>query len=155
MYILDTDVLSTVFRKGQQTILGRRLAAVPNPLTSLFITVVTAQEMMWGRLVDLRDDKRINELPRLFKYFNDTFEALQDYPILPFDDEALAIYRNIPKRTRTKTNQADCRIAAIAVARNLTVITMNVADFTRIKQACNVRFEDWSVPYPGLSLGLI
>lgn len=148
MYILDTNTLSEIFRYGQERLLGRRLAAVPDPTRNLRVTVVTFEEMLGGRIKDLdRDPKKVPHLePLTVRYGNllETYDALQDYRPLPFDDAADAIYQKIPKAIKDKAKIRDCRIAAIAVAHGLTVITANVKDFSRIETAIPVKHVDWT-----------
>jgi predicted nucleic acid-binding protein len=150
VYILDTNTLSEIFRYGQQRLLGRRLAAVPNPTLNLRVTVITFEEMLGGRIKDLdRDPKKVPHLEPLSVRYSkllETYDALRDYRPLPFDDAADAIYQKIPKAIKDKAKIRDCRIAAIAVAHDLKVITANVKDFVRIKTAIPVEYEDWSVP---------
>jgi predicted nucleic acid-binding protein len=51
----------------------------------------------------------------------------------------------VNKAIKDKAKIRDCRIAAIAVAHDLKVITANVKDFVRIKRAIPVEYEDWSI----------
>jgi predicted nucleic acid-binding protein len=149
VYILDTNTLSEIFRYGQQRLLGRRLAAVPNPARNLRVTtIITFEEMLGGRIKDLdRDPKKVPHLePLTVRYSNllETYDALRDYRPLPFDGNAATIHQKIPKAIKDKAKIRDCRIAAIAVARDLTVITANVKDFVRIKTAIPVKYVDWT-----------
>jgi predicted nucleic acid-binding protein len=152
VYILDTNTLGEKLRYGRQTILGRRLAAVSDPRTNLRITIVTAEEMLAGRILDLnRDPKKVPRLEPLhtrYRLLQETYDALMDYRPLPFDEAAQAIYESIPKNIRDNAKARDCRIAAIAVANNHTVITANTKDFARIQTAIPVKFVDWTVALP-------
>jgi len=150
VYILDTDAFSEYNRNGRQTELGRRLADVPNPEDSLFLTAVTVEEAIVGRIASIKSSRNPPERLHLYyRYLLDTYKELQKYQILPFDEAAQEIYeRRIPRNVREgRTN--DCRIAAIALVHDMTVITMNVKeDFSRIRDACGVKFEDWSIVLP-------
>jgi tRNA(fMet)-specific endonuclease VapC len=69
--------------------------------------------------------------------FLDAFESL------PFDDAAAEVYGQIRAeltRRGTPIGPNDLLIAAIAVARNLTLVTHNTAEFSRVP---NLHFEDW------------
>lgn len=150
MYILDTNTLSDLLEKGQQTLLGRRLAAVPNPLANLRTTIVTFQEMIGGRIIDLtRDPKKVPRLEPLhvrYRWLQYTYDALLGYNApLPFNERAQDIYERIPKAIKNNARVLDCRIAAIAVATNHTVITANVKDFVRIETVIPVKHVDWTV----------
>lgn len=150
MYILDTNTLSVLLYSGQQSPLGRRLAAVPDQRTNLRTTIITFEEMIGGRLLDLtRDPKKVPRLEPLhvrYQKLQETYEALRDFhPPLPFDETAQAVYERIPKAIRDNAKARDCRIAAIAVSTGLTVITANQKDFLRIETAIPVRHVDWTV----------
>lgn len=149
-YILDTNTLGDLWRYGQEQHLGRKLATVPDPRSNLRVTIITFQEMLGGRLLDLgRDPKKVPHLLPLhsrYQLLTETYERLAYYyPPLPFDEEAEAIYETIPHAVRTNTLSGDCKIASIAVVRDFTVITANIKDFTRIETAIPVKFEDWTI----------
>jgi predicted nucleic acid-binding protein len=149
-YILDTNALANLWLYGENQPLGRRVAAVPNPRSNLRVTVITFQEMLGGRLLDLsRDPKRVPHLRPLhlrYELLVETYQRLAYYyPPLPFDEDAQTLYETIPRTVRTNTLAGDCKIASIAVQTGCTVITANVKDFTRIKTAIPVKFEDWTV----------
>lgn len=148
MYILDSDAFSEYNRNGQQTVLGRRLADIPNPEESLFLTIVNVEEALAGRLASIRNPRRPDQLHLYYRYFQETYEETQKYQVLPFDEAAQEIYeRRIPRDVK-EGRKNDCRIAAIALVHDMTVITLNVQDFSRIRDACGVRFEDWSIAIP-------
>lgn len=153
MYIFDTDALGDIFRYGQQRRLGQRAAQEPH--TSLFISVITVEEMLWGRAHAIKavvkqsnqDERVIGSIPKLCHDLEETFIRLQDYVVLPFDEAAANIYRSIPRATRQgKLN--DCRIASVALVHNFTVVTKNTRDFAPIREACGVNYVDWSVAPP-------
>jgi tRNA(fMet)-specific endonuclease VapC len=153
VYILDTNSLSEIFKYGQQTLLGQTAAAVPNPHENLRITIVTFEEMLAGRILDLKRDPkkvdRLEPLPILYHNLQETYNALMDYnPPLPFDDAAFAVYETIPKRIKDNARIRDCRIASIAVANDLTVVSANTKDFVRIEQAIPVKYVDWTAISP-------
>jgi tRNA(fMet)-specific endonuclease VapC len=62
------------------------------------------------------------------------------YKIVPYTPEADSVFQTFPSGVkRVGTN--DCRIAATAIANNLTVVTRNTRDYAKIP---NVKFEDWT-----------
>jgi predicted nucleic acid-binding protein len=68
-----------------------------------------------------------------------TLSDLRLLPILPYSDEADAIFRTFSAATIRRGPQ-DARIAAQAIAHGMTVVTRNLGDFTAIGAPC----EDWS-----------
>jgi len=150
VYILDTNSLSEVFRYGLTTLLGSRIALVPNPKINLRVTVITYEEMLAGRIIQLTKDPKKN--PRLEPLYNryslleQTYiELRRYYPPLPFDVNAQAVFNAIPKKVRDQAKVLDCRIAAIAVAHDHTVITANQKDFIKIEKEIGVKWVDWTI----------
>lgn len=141
MYILDTDVITNVIRHRQETNLSLRLSLVPS--SNLFISIVTAQELLGGRISSINSEKNPDRLLLLYSLFSQTLQGLSDYQILPFDEEALAAYQLIPNKIRQRAGTMDCRIAATAIVHDCVVITCNTGDFHLIP---NLKFEDWSKP---------
>lgn len=141
MYILDTDVISNVIRQGQETDLGLRLSLVP--ASKLFISVITAQELLGGRIASINSEKNPERLLLLYSLFSQTLQYLRVFQILPFEENALAAYQAIPNKIRQRAGTMDCRIAATAIVRDFTVIICNTGDFHLIP---NLKFEDWSKP---------
>lgn len=147
-YILDTNALGDLWRFGQECILGRRLAAIPNPAVNLRVTIITFQEMLAGRIKDLSVDPKIKGLQPLHVRYGllaETYRRLYEYyPPFPFDEAAQDVFESISKAVRTHALSNDCKIASIAVVQNCTVITANTKDFVRIQSVIPVRYEDWT-----------
>ena len=80
------------------------------------------------------------ELLRGYSLFLEILEGFRAAVILPFDAEAVAIFdRMRAKRVRVAT--MDLRIAAIALSQNLTLLTRNTGDFSKVPGLVT---EDWS-----------
>ncbi len=71
-------------------------------------------------------------------------EILQGFataPVLPLDSGATAVFNKL-RRQRIRISTMDLRIAAIAVSRNLVLLTRNSADFSKVPGLVT---EDWTV----------
>ncbi|MGH9833545.1 MAG: type II toxin-antitoxin system VapC family toxin [Blastocatellia bacterium] len=60
--------------------------------------------------------------------------------VLEFDAEAATEFQRL-QRLRLKVGTMDLKIAAIALAREATVLTKNIKDFSRVPE---LRVEDWA-----------
>jgi tRNA(fMet)-specific endonuclease VapC len=72
-------------------------------------------------------------------------EFLNRFISLKFDDECAVIYGEIRSKLAAKgtpIGNNDLHIAAIAIANNLTLITHNTREFSRID---NLKLEDWEI----------
>ena len=70
---------------------------------------------------------------------------LSQFLSLPFDDRAAEAYAEVRASLAAAGSPIgpnDTLIAAIAIANNVTLVTHNVAEFSRVP---NLRFEDWEV----------
>lgn len=134
-YLFDTDTLSELLRRAPSTALLRRMAATP--VDDQATSNITAGELWYGaygvrdRAADLAERIERTLLPNL--------------PVLAFDIDAARIYGGLRadlERAGTPIGDADLRIASIALAHDLTVVTGNVRHFERVR---DLPVENWLV----------
>ena len=114
-----------------------RLAATP--IEHQFTTAITVGEMVYGAHRSARRDELLSQLET---------RVWPNITILPFDRVAAEIYGNVRaelERAGLTIGEPDARIAAIALARSLTVVTGNVRHFERVP---GLRVENWLVTPP-------
>jgi predicted nucleic acid-binding protein len=148
VYVLDSDVFSLYFvRENPSPPLKYRIESTP--YEQLWITPINVEESIRGALKliqqynEAKDDSRAR-LTFAYDLLLKVKLALSKPQILPFDDKAYAEYAKIPRGLEKTVKTGDCRIAAIAVSRDYTVITKNIRDYARIQTAIPVKFLDWS-----------
>jgi predicted nucleic acid-binding protein len=138
--VLDTDTLSELSR-GNPLVKERALAYLSD-FGRLTITAVTVFERLRGYRVAIRDGKPFER--QLL-----AFEALvANCIVLPFDHEAASVAAEIWSGvTRSQRQQlGDILIAAVAISRQLPLVTRNRRDFEQIAKASGVdlRLVDWT-----------
>jgi len=138
--VLDTDTLSELSR-GNPLVKERALAYLAD-FGRLTITAVTVFERLRGYRIAIRDGKPFER--QLY-----AFQALVAHCIvLPFDQEAASVAADIWSGvTRSQRQQiGDILIAAVAVSRQLPLVTRNKRDFESLAKASGVdlRLIDWS-----------
>jgi len=131
MYCFDTDVLSASIGREPPTHLIRRLSlVVPDEQAT---TSITLGELLYGAAK--RGSRRLSR----------DIEALvwSLVHILPFDEPAARVYGSLRADLEgegTPLAEPDLRIASIALARDLTLVTGNVRHFSRVP---GLRVENW------------
>ena len=131
MYCFDTDVLSAVLRRDPPLRLIRRLAALP--AEQQFTTAITLGELLYGAT------KRAS--PTLAERIRDLVRSL--LAILPFDEAAAEHYGTLRAELELAGRglaEPDLRIASIALANELTLVSGNVRHFSRVP---GLRVENW------------
>jgi len=133
MYLLDTDILSNLLKRAPSMALITKLATVS--AESQFTSSITLGELLYGarRMGPLADQLLARIETRL----------LPELPVLPFDASAARRYGDVRRELEqrgTPVGDADLRIAAIALARGLTVVTGNERHFRRVP---DLSVENW------------
>ncbi len=131
-YLLDTDVLSNLMKRAPASGLVARLARVTPE--EQFTSSITLGELLYGA-------HRSSQTAALLERIE--ARLLPDLPILPFDAPAARRYGEIRAGLEAGGNligDADMRIAAIALARGLTVVTGNERHFRRVP---GLEVENW------------
>jgi predicted nucleic acid-binding protein len=133
MYLLDTDILSNLLKPAPSTRLIVRLASVPPE--QQFTSSITLGELVYGAYRHrTRTGVLLEQIDRTL---------LPNLTILPFNDDAARHYGELRaelERRGTPLDDADLRIAAIALSRNLIVVTGNVRHFQRVP---GLAVENW------------
>lgn len=131
MYCFDTDVLSATLRRDPPLHVVRRLARVAP--AHQFTTAITLGELLYGA-----SKRGSAELAQRVRVLIDTAAA-----VLPFDASASEVYgplRARLEREGRRLDEPDLRIASIAMAHDLTLVTGNVGHFQRVT---GLRVENW------------
>ena len=131
MHCFDTDILSALIRPAPPPRLIRRLAFVPPD--SQATTSISVGELLYG--LAKRGSQGLAERVR------EVIEQTQ--LVIPFDRRAAEVYGPLRARLESegrRLNDPDLFIAAIAMSRELTLVTGNIRHFARIP---GLQVEDW------------
>lgn len=136
-FVLDTDHL-TLFEHGHQPLKQHLAAHAPD---SVGLTVVTVEESLRGRLAAIA--KAPDGPARIARYalLLGSLNRFQAFPLAPFDRGAEDQFQQL-QIMRLRVGSLDLKIAAIALANQLILVTRNRRDFGRIP---GMLLEDWSV----------
>ena len=137
MNLLDTNSLS-LLRAGNENMVRR----VRENKGHVWLSSVAAEEFIVGRLNSINRARAPRTSLSLARAHDDFAEALIDLrllPILTYSEDAEKIFQTFTP-AQIRIGAQDCRIAAQALAHNLSVVTRNVRDFEAIGAPC----ADWS-----------
>jgi tRNA(fMet)-specific endonuclease VapC len=135
-FLLDTDHLSHY--QAKHPLLLRRLGAQPGEFAT---SVVSAEEALRGRLASVAQAKNGAQRTHRYQLFQDTLVFLRGLPVLPYDQASEAEFQRI-LHLRTRCGTQDLKVAAIAVANQLTLLTCNRRHFAHVPV---LAIDDWTV----------
>ncbi len=131
-YLLDTNVCIRYFSGRSPEVLQRMRSTPPD---SIVVCSIVKAEVFYGAMKSQRPQQTLGSHQHFFSQFNS----------LPFDDTAAMIFGDIRAdlaRKGTPIGPYDLQIAAIALANNLTLVTHNTNEFSRV---ANLQLVDWEL----------
>ena len=129
-YLLDSNVCIRLINNSSPAVTSRLASCKP---VNIFVSTVTQLELYYGAYRSIQKEKNIEILQRFFSQFE----------ILTLDTEAAIITGRIRAELAAigkPIDPYDLQIAAIALANNLTLVTHNIKEFSRVN---DLKFEDW------------
>ncbi len=129
-YLLDTNTCIRYLNGTASGVLNRLR---DTPMDEVAVCAVVKAELFYGAAKSAHPEKTLAK-QRAF---------LDSLTSLPFDDVAAEKYSAIRahlERQGTPIGPNDLMIAAIALARDLTLVTHNTREFSRVP---NLKIEDW------------
>ena len=139
--LLDTDHISILqWRTGPAfTTLTVRMAR--HPRTDLALSIMSLHEQTRGCHAYLQRARTARAMVHGYSLLTQVLRDFTVAPVFPFDDAAATVFAAlVAQRLRVRT--MDLRIAAIALARGLVVLTRNASDFGQVP---GLQMEDWTV----------
>jgi tRNA(fMet)-specific endonuclease VapC len=139
LFLLDTDhwtILQLKSGKEFETLVGKITSRSPE---EFFVSIVTFHEVMTGWLAYLAKAKGLDGVVRGYHRLDYLFGRYEPGRVLAFDEKASEIFGEL-RASKIRIGTMDLRIASIALANQLTVITRNRVDFERVP---GLPIEDW------------
>ena len=139
-YLLDTDTLSVWQWDTLPDAAVMKLHLDGLTDGDVGVSVITFHEQANGCHARLNRARTAQDLILGYEIFDKVLQSLSRFPVIPFDAGAAAVL-GVLQAMKLGVKPMDLRIAAIALARNLTLVTRNISDFGRVP---NLRTEDWT-----------
>jgi tRNA(fMet)-specific endonuclease VapC len=135
-FLFDTDHL-TLFERNHPPILQRlRL----QPRNAVAVSAVTVEESLRGRLAALSRCRDARDRINFYGQLLATIRVFSGLPLISWDQASEAEFQRL-RSMGIRVGTQDLKISAIALANNLTLLTRNRVDFSRIP---GLKINDWS-----------
>ena len=139
-FLLDTDHISLIQRKQSPEYPAIMAHVAVHSPADIVACVVSFHEQVLGCQTYLGRAKRTPDLVRGYHTLSDVIRSFSRGTVVPFDAAAGAVLdRLVGNRLGVKA--MDLRIAAIALANGLIVVTRNKSDFAKVP---GLTVEDWT-----------
>lgn len=140
-YLLDTDHISFL-QRGTGAEFTRLMARMGQHSPGDFaLSVVSFHEQVLGAHNFINRARNNTDVIRGYTLLMEVFQGFVSAPMLAFDAEASAIFDEL-RQQKVRVATMDLRIAAIALSRQLVLLTRNVRDFSQVPDLVT---EDWTV----------
>jgi tRNA(fMet)-specific endonuclease VapC len=139
-YLLDTDHLSILQKSSGQDYenLSNRMERLH--ISEFAISIVTVHEQFLGSNVYISRSQSPTDLVRGYEFMNKLVRSFKMIPVIGFDDLAATTFQDFKSR-KIKLATMDLRIAAIAITKQVILLTRNRKDFAKVP---GLTIEDWT-----------
>ncbi len=141
MYVFDSDHLSFLQKRRGIEYESIAKQVANHPTSEFFVTIISFHEQFNGWLNFIARTKDEANLVRGYTELQHIVLTFAKAQVLGFNEAAADIYSELRHR-RVRVGAMDLRIAAIAIANQMTLLTRNTVDFERVP---NLLIEDWTV----------
>ncbi|MBD2164262.1 type II toxin-antitoxin system VapC family toxin [Calothrix membranacea FACHB-236] len=140
-YLLDTDHISFLQRRSgsEFTRLIERMGQ--HSSADFALSIISFHEQVLGAHNFINRAQTNADMIRGYALLLVTLQGFATAPILSFDARAIAVFDAL-RGQRVRVSTMDLRIAAIAISRNLVLLTRNASDFSKVP---GLMMEDWTI----------
>jgi tRNA(fMet)-specific endonuclease VapC len=144
-YLFDTDHLSILQRRTGYAYVNLLARISQQSLSEFAVSIVSFHEQTLGAHAYLN---RVSDVEKLIQGY-DRLELILSHfkvlTVLPFDRAAAKRFSDLLAQ-QVRGTTMDLRIAAIALSRDLTLLTRNQRDFVKVP---GLKLEDWTIAPEG------
>jgi tRNA(fMet)-specific endonuclease VapC len=140
-YLLDTDHISFLQRRSGSEFTRLMIRMGQYSPADFALSIVSLHEQMLGAHNFINRARTNTDVICGYTLLLEILQGFTSAPVLPFDAKAIAVFDEL-RGQRIRVSTMDLRIAAIAISRNLVLLTRNVADFNKIP---GLAIEDWTM----------
>jgi tRNA(fMet)-specific endonuclease VapC len=140
-YLLDTDHISFLQRRSGSEFTRLTTRMKQRSSTDFALSIVSFHEQVLGAHNFINRARTNADTIRGYALLLETLQGFAKAPVLSLDAGAIAVFDEL-RSQRVRVSTMDLRIAAIAISRNLVLLTRNVSDFSKVPGLVT---EDWTV----------
>ncbi|MGK7877362.1 MAG: type II toxin-antitoxin system VapC family toxin [Xenococcaceae cyanobacterium] len=140
-YLLDTDHLSILQRQTGKDYDNLKTRMAFYPVSDFAVSIVTFHEQMLGCHAYINRARNTNDLVKGYEMMVRLVSDFKVLPLVSFDAGAALKFNQLQSQ-RIQLAKMDARIAAIALFRELVLLTRNHQDFGKV---AGLLLEDWTV----------
>ncbi|MEA5581894.1 type II toxin-antitoxin system VapC family toxin [Nodularia harveyana UHCC-0300] len=140
-YLLDTDHISFLQRRSSSEFSRLTMRMAQHPITDFVLSVVSFHEQVLGAHNFINRSQTNSDITRGYTLLLEILESFATAPILPFDAGAIAVFDEL-REQKVRIATMDLRISAIAISRNLVLLTRNIGDFGKVPGLVT---ENWTI----------
>ena len=136
-FLFDTDHL-TLYQHQHPQLMQRMVLQPPD---AVGVSAVTVEESLRGRLASL--SQAASGPRRIVRYglLLESLDLLTQFLLIPYDQASENYFQQL-RSSRLRVGAQDLKIASIALANNVILLTRNRRDFGRIP---GLALDDWAV----------
>lgn len=135
-FLFDTDHLTLYYHRHAKLL--PRMAV--QPPDAVGVSAVTAEETLRGRLAALSQARYGSQRLVRYRLLLESLDLLSQFLSVPYDIASENHFQHL-RSVRLNVGTQDLKIAAVALANNIVLLTRNRRDFGRI---AGLRIDDWS-----------
>lgn len=140
-YLLDTDHLSILQRQTGKDYSNLSTRMAQYPLSDFAVSIVTFHEQMLGCHAYINRERTLNDIVKGYEMMAQLVSDFKVLPLISFDAGAATTFHQL-KSQRLQLAKMDARIAAIALSRQLILLTRNHRDFGKVT---GLVIQDWTI----------
>jgi tRNA(fMet)-specific endonuclease VapC len=110
------------------------------PPTDLACSIISFHEQILGCHTYISQARRTDDVVQGYGMLAQVLQDFTEALVIPFDAAAAVVFEGLVGQ-RVRVGTMDLRIAAIALSREMVLVTRNTSDFRRIS---GLRIEDWT-----------
>lgn len=138
-HLLDTDHVSILQQEGAEAaVVSAHVAGAGQE--SVGVSVVSFHEQVLGCHGKLNQARTPRAMTRWYRLMGELFDLYTEFNLAPFDDAAAGVLTALNAQN-IQIKAMDLRIAAVALANGLVLVTRNASDFGKVP---GLRTEDWT-----------